>query len=308
RKALTCSAMGGLLVTGAAAAEAPRVENRCPRLSPSGYEELNARVQLLLRSEGEEQTLPVVVCDERTANVLWKGKLLPIEGSGPIEDEVVDLIEAELHREHARSAQREVETTAVDGDADADPNSDDSNTPARARPPAQRADPRAKRADDARGGGLLLGFELEPQAKEIGIAMGPSFDFAAPAGPVVLGVREAFRVAGSDPTIVLVDLQASIGIGAPYEPAATFGVVARFGAEWMIAYPSGNSDQTAVAPMLAVGWRVAHAFSPLSIWAGLDGQFRLSTLSLRTPGGSIEAKDVTASVTVGVAYVDWSRK
>lgn len=303
RNAATCSALAGLLVARAAGAEAPQVENRCPRLSASSYDELNARVQLLLRSEGKQLALPVVVCDEEASSVHWKGKRFAITGPGPIEDEVVDIIEAELHREHASSAPLAAGASASDtGASDAA----DSAEPVQPRP--QPADPRARRAEDARGGGLLLGFELEPQAEEIGIAVGPSVDFGAPVGPVMIGMREAFRIAGSDPTIVLVDLQASVGLGAPFEPAATFGVVARFGAEWMIAYPSGNSDQTSIAPKLAIGWRVAQAFSPLSVWAGLDGQFRLSTLSLRTPDGRIEAKDVTASVTVGVAYIDWSRK
>lgn len=296
--------MVGTLVTAPAGAQAPQVENRCPRLTAASYEELDARVQLLLKSEGREGELPVVVCDAETAAVLWHGQRFELTGTGPIEDEVVAVVERELHREQQSAAQQPSPSEHA-GAASARPPVDPGPPP---KPRPQPADPRAKRPEDARGGGLLGGVELEPQSTKIGVLIGPIIDFGTPIGPAMLNVREAFRISGSSPTIALVDLQAGIGIGAPFDPSSTFGVVARFGAEWMIAYSDGNSDQTSAVPKGALGFRVAQAFTQFSIWAGVDGQFRFGQQDLHTSDGLIYAKDVTGTVTLGVAYIDWSRK
>lgn len=296
--------MVGTLVTASAGAQSPQVENRCPRLSAAGYEELDARVQLLLKSEGQESQPLVVVCDAQAASVIWHGQRFELTGTGPIEDEVVAIVERELHREQ-QSAPPEPAPREHASAASARPPIDSGPPP---KPQPQPADPRAKRPQDARGGGVAGGVELEPQSTKMGVLVGPIFDFGTPIGPAMLNVREAFRLSGTSPTIALVDLQAGVGIGAPFDPGSTFGVVARFGAEWMIAYSDGNSDQTSAVPKAALGFRVAQAFTQFSIWAGVDGQFRFGEQDLHTSEGVINAKEVTGTVTLGVAYIDWSRK
>ncbi len=62
--------------------------------------------------------------------------------------------------------------------------------------------------------------------------------------------------------------------GAPLNPDARLGAVLRVGAEWMIAYPEGNSEQAKVVPVVELGARVAHSFGLVGVWAGLDARVR----------------------------------
>src|SRR3954464_16078730 len=61
-----------LLPPSRVAGASGHVENRCPRLSPAAYEELDARVLLLLNSEGGGAPLPAVVCSEGGSWVEWR--------------------------------------------------------------------------------------------------------------------------------------------------------------------------------------------------------------------------------------------
>ena len=283
------------------------VENRCPRLSPADYEEVDARVQLLLRSEAEPRALPAVVCTEQGAWVEWEGRRLPILGRAPIAEEVVDIIEAELHGAE-RKAEADPRSTEESAVAAGEPMLERGAGAAPAPPASsKRADPVALRPSDARGGGIAIGIETELPSSTIGMAFGPSFEFGGSLGPFMIGGREAFRFALDERSVMFMDFQATLGVGAPLNPDARFGFVTRFGAEWMVAYPEGNSGQAAVVPVFDVGVRVAHTFPMVGIWFGVDGHFRLSTLALRS-SSSLIANDVGGSFSLGVAFVDWSRK
>lgn len=305
-KAMVCAGAGVGLVCGPgrALAQSGHVGNRCSRLSASGYQEVDARILLLLRGQPAGRPLPVVVCTEQGSWVEWEDRRLPITGKVALEDEVVDLVEAALNEAKASpDGARDLDAAAA-----AEPPSEQeaaaSPTPARARP----ADPIAEQASDARGGGVLVGMEAELPSDDIGVAFGPAFDFATNVGPLLLGGHEAFRVAPGDAGALFMDFQGTVALGAPLDPSALFGLVGRFGAEWMVADPPGNSRQAKVVPIADVGVRVAHAFRFVSLWIGLDARFRLTTLELRTATSSLAANDVGGSATLGVAFVDWSRK
>jgi len=283
------------------------VENRCPRLSEAGYEELDARVQLLLRSEGGERPLPAVVCNEEGSWLEWEGRRFPILGRGSIEDEVVDIVEAQLH-EADRKAEADPQSTEDSAVAAGEPMLERGpgrapSTPSTTRP----ADPVALRAEDARGGGIALGFETEVPSRTIGVAIGPAFDFGTGVGPVLIGGREAIRTTTGQRRVMFMDFQAMLGVGAPLNPDLPYGGVVRFGAEWMIVYPEGNSGQAAVVPVVDFGFRLAHHFRWVGVWGGFDAHLRLSTLTLRS-SSTLEANDLGGSFTLGVAFVDWSRK
>jgi hypothetical protein len=62
------------------------------------YDELGVRVLLLLNSEGGTRALPAIVCDADATWLEWDRQRLEIPGQS-IPDEVVDLIEAQLHSE-----------------------------------------------------------------------------------------------------------------------------------------------------------------------------------------------------------------
>ena len=296
----------GLLVAvtpGSALAAGSRVENRCSRLSAAEYEELDARVQLLLQSERTGHSVPSVVCSEQESWVEWNGERFAINGRGPIVDEVVDILERQLH-DAARKSDTDPKTTedraAVEGDSA--PQADSTEAP---RPPAEGrpADRRAVRAADARGGGVAISLETQLPAPVVG----PAIDFGASVGPLILGGREAFRSSTSGRQVVFMDFEGSVAYGAPLNPDALFGAVVRFGAEWMVAYPQGNSGQADVAPELAVGLRVARSFGMVGFWFGADARFRLRKLHMHVQE-DLANEDVVGSLSLGAAFVDWSRK
>jgi hypothetical protein len=294
------------LAPGVCRAEAGHVDNRCPRLSPADYDELDARVLLLLKAEPDGRALPAVVCTGRRAYVEWNERRYEIVGRAPLVDEAVDIIEGLLHDDARRA---EADPRAVEeGAVQAGQPMLERGAGAAPAPPAatRRADPVAAHARDARGGGISLGMELDLPGASIGPAIGPAFDFGASVGPILLGGREAIRFTTSPSRrqLSFMDFQGSIAYGAPFNPDRFWGLVARFGAEWMIAYPEGNSSQANVVPMLDLGARAAHNFGLVSIWLGLDVHIRLEPLQLR----SHRTAGATPSFTLGVAFIDWSRK
>jgi hypothetical protein len=292
----TCPALAGA-----------RVENRCHRLSGAEYEELDARVQLLLKSEGESRSAPAVVCSEQGAWVEWEGQRFAIVGRAPLVDEVVDIVEAQLH-DAQRATEADPKTTEDRAVADGQPMLQaGAGTPPPLPAVGHPADARAVRAADARGGGVTVSFETEVPTDTFPFAIGPAFDFGASLGPLMIGGREAFRSTTGKQQVVFMDFDASIGYGAPLNPDALLGAVMRFGAEWMVVYPQGNSGQAAVVPEMAVGGRIAHSFGAIGLWFGADARFRLSRLALHAREVH-QADDVTLCFSLGAAFVDWSRK
>jgi hypothetical protein len=307
--ALSVGLVGGLC-SRPAWAETGHVENRCARLSQAEYEELDARVQLLLKGEvRSEAALPAIVCGPDGAYVDWNGRRHDIVGRLPIVDEVVDIIEGVLHDEERRR--------------DADPRTTEEGAVAAGQPmlergagsaptppsSTRRADPVAVSPENARGGGISVGVEIDVPSKAIGPAIGPAFDFGASVGPLLIGGREAIRFTTSSAhrQLSFMDFQGSVAYGAPFNPDRRWGVVARFGAEWMIAYPEGNSSQATVVPIADLGLRAAHGIGSVSLWLGLDVHVRFEPLRLRSYDEVLTAQ-VSPSLTLGVAFVDWSRK
>lgn len=103
------------------------------------------------------------------------------------------------------------------------------------------------------------------------------------------------------------DFEGVVSYGAPFDPDALLGASLGFGPEWMVAYPEGNSSQAAVVPTARVGVRIGHSYGLVGIWAGVDVRYRLATLSLRSQSPLV-ASDVQGSLTLGLSFVDWSRK
>jgi hypothetical protein len=300
------------LASSPAWAQTAHVENHCPRLTPLAFEELDARVLLLL-SGAVRRPPPAVVCTKSKAWVEWDGKRFPILGKAPIADEVLDIIEAELQAESTSTPGAEptsptATSTSPTGAEPAPASSPDPPAPPAPLPAvAVAADRRAVRPADARGGGIALGIETELPSDTISTALGPSFDFAASVGPILLGGREAIRFSVAGRRVSLMDFQAAVFYGAPFDPAAHVGAVARFGAEWLVAYPEGNSGQAKVAPVTDLGLRLASSFGMVGLWFGVDAHFRLTPLALRSRG-TLAANDIGGSFTLGAAFVDWSRK
>ena len=260
---------------------------------------------LLLKIDGPARPLPAVVCGPDGKWLEWEDKRFDIVGRGSIADEVVDIVEAQLHGTRGAADTKTTEDSAV---AAGEPMLERGSGAAPPLPPVGRpADPVAVRASDARGGGLTMGIETELPGADISTAMGPVFDFGSSVGPLLLGGREAFRVTVPNDKLLFMDFEAAVSYGAPLNPDKLLGATLRFGAEWMIAYPEGNSGQAAVVPVAELGVRVGHSFGLVGLWFGLDARFRLAKLHL-LEGDNIYANDVGGSFTLGASLVDWSRK
>jgi hypothetical protein len=283
----------------ATAAERAHVGNRCPRLSSEEYEELDARVLLRLQAESAVTSLPTVVCTSEAAWVEWDDARYEILSGAPLVDEVIDSIEVHLRKAPGTTAS----TTAPQSVA---PERGPAAAPPKRGVP-KPADRIAVNPEHARGGGISLGIETELPSEGIAVSSGPAFDFAASVGPVLIGGRESIRFTLAGRRVSFMDVQLLIGYGAPFDPSKRFGIVLRGGPEWMVVYPEGNSGQTAVAPVVDLGLRVAHHWGALGVWLGVDARARLSTLVLRSRD-ELMANDLSGSVTLGAAFVDWSRK
>ncbi len=297
RKALACGACLGfawsLLTAGVAwAAPVAHVGNRCGRLSPADYEELDARIQLLLHNQLPARPLPSIVCDLETAWLEWEGEHYRILGRSSLVEEAVDIIESQLNDAERKP---EVYTQAQEDEAVA------------AGEPFLKSEPSGRRRRKRlgpEGGGLTIGIESELPSESLGLSMGPSFDFGGSVGPLLLGGREAFRFGLGDKSVLFMDFEGAIAYGAPFDPDKTFGGVMRFGAEWLIAYPDEGTAQATVVPILSFGVRASKNMGFVSPWVGLDVRFRLEQLEL----SDVAANDLGGSLTLGVRFVDWSGK
>lgn len=309
-KALACTLSAGACALFSslpvALAHGEHVENRCPKLTPAEYEELDARILLLLKSESTAHALPSVFCGPAESWVEWEDERLPIAGREPLVDEVVEIVEGRLH-DAAAKAEPAVATPPSRPAAVAAPESTPPTTGAPAPARGQPADRTAKRAVDARGGGILVGIEGQLPTGSVGAAFGPMFEFSTSLGPVLLGARESFHFTAGRRSVVFMDFEGVASYGAPLDPDALLGASLGFGPEWMVAYPEGNSSQAAVVPTARLGPRIGHSFGLVGIWAGVDVRVRLAKLSLRSQTPLV-ADDVQGSLTFGVSFVDWSRK
>lgn len=289
--AILCAASCSLWTGSVAGAAAAHVENRCSRLSEADYEELDARIQLLLHSEVPARPMPAIVCGVEAAWLEWEGKRFRIVGRAALIDEAVDIVEGQLHGSQAETEAREDAAVAA-------------GEPFLKSEPAGRGAPRKRRRWDAEGGGVTVGIESELSSDSIGVSMGPAFDFGGSVGPLLFGGREAFRFGLGERNVLFMDFEGSIAYGAPFDPDQIFGGVLRLGAEWLIVYPDDGTAQATLVPILSFGLRAAKNLGFVSPWVGVDARFRLQPLEL----ADVAANDVAASLTIGVRFVDWSGK
>jgi len=277
-------ALGVLSASGTAAGAGAHVESRCPRVEAAEYDELDARVLLWLSSAHDTRAPPVVGCDAERSWVDWAGRRWLLPGVAPLSDEVLDVL-------HAAG----VEAAATDALAKVAP------APTPTAPP-----PWQVQARRAQGGGIALGWETElPLRGQVGNS-GISFDIAVPVGPLMLGVREAFRVATSGGEGAFLDVQGLLAYGAPLRPRAPWGLALRLGVECFAAGSATTTSRAQCVPIAAAGGRVALGIAATELWLGVDLHARLSPLRLAVVQPVTEGFGL--SLTAGVAFVDWSRR
>ena len=227
-----------------------QVENRCPRLQPAEFDELNARVMLRLTAAHDTRSPPSVGCNDAEAWVEWNGERFQTPGRGSIVDEVVEIIESALEAEESKAAPPPPPPAPLGGEAEDGP-------PAADQPAADKS---VRSVAPASGGGIAIALETELPSSTIGVSVGPTFDFGTSVGPFWVGARESFRFATSGPQVSFMDFEGLVGVGAPLRSDAPLGVVLRMGAACMVAYPKGSALAD-FAPTVSLGVRGARPCS-----------------------------------------------
>jgi len=281
---------------------AGRLVNRCPRLSSQEYDEIDARVQLLLEGEALSRTPPVLVCTPSESWLEWDARRFVLPRRAPLTDEVVDAVEQHLQETPPTPSGDDSSPAAETGPAPLE-------TAAGAVTPAPRptAEPRPRsvlpRRESGLGGGLLVSMETELPQGALGYTLGPAFDFGARVGPLILGGREALRSTVADHQVFFMDLEGSVAYGAPLDRKHSIGAVLRAGAEWMIA----SAGETQVTPDLDLGLRAGHSFGVVGLWVGVDARWRLMDLTVH-PRETLSANDLSTSLSVGFSFADWPER
>jgi hypothetical protein len=312
-------ALALLAATGRVSAQdALEIEMLCPKLSDAQRDEVEARIRLLVGTAQRPPERLGVACDRDRAWVDWAGEKLPVRMRQPLADEILDVVEARLQAEPPVEASE----TSVDGTtssitwagekAAAEAPSDENPQPV---PTGDSPQPAIESSHQRRGkqlgGGMALGIAFEPPAASIEPAAGPYIEFAIPltqpliaGSPLLFSGMQSGRFASADPySVMLLDFGAGFALGAPLVPGARFGVVTRFEAEWLIAYPDGTSARAAFAPTATLGGRVAHELGWATLWTEIAGRWRMTELELRG-GENIEAARWAVQFTAGLAFLD----
>jgi len=266
-------------------------EKGCPSLTPSDYDELNARLLLRLATAPAAHSLPTLVCDESGARVEWEGRRAELPNRERLVDEVLEVVEAMLDADAAPSAPAPARRPSIAEE----PAPDRTSAPA----------PRARPAPPANRGAIALGLETELPSHEIGTTLGPVFEEGVNLSALTLGAREAFRFALTDPQVSFMDFEALLAFGAPLRQSEPLGFAARLGVECLVAHPRGVLS-VAAAPLAGLGLRAARDFEAVGIWLGVDARLRLTPLRAGE-GEPIRASDVTTSFSFGVTFLDSPR-
>ena len=260
--------IAGALVFLARAAEGAELRVDCARLGPTETEELSARARLTLDASlpGRAPELVEVRCDPGRAWIRWVGP--PVEELGI--DERAGLVEGALDALDQR-AHRAPETERL-AEAGAEPSvAEPASSVSRTRPPRRRA----------WAGGVGLGVSVDPRPA----ALGPELDLGIGARGLSGVASQALR-AGVESKTLIFDVRVGLAWGAPYAPGHWWGVVLLGGTEGL-AYVGHrrdtNAKSTATSLTFGLGLRAATELGRWSIWAGLDGAWRVRPLELGAP-------------------------
>jgi hypothetical protein len=144
---------------------------------------------------------------------------------------------------------------------------------------------------------MLLGPRID-----VGVAMGKGLAF-------VIGEGARFGFGSPDLGQVMVfDLQAGVGYGAPYQARRAFGLLALLGAE-RLAISSGRFAEGGVWTWTAtatLGARASLDLGPIDMWLGVEGMLRSKTI--KTDGASgVSIPDLAGIVSLGGFLPAFSR-
>jgi hypothetical protein len=292
-------------------AHAQRIERDCSRLAVHQWEELEARLRVLLAGH-EAQALSVNLrCDELSAavalsDVAGTGEL-PIADAGDLVEGTLSVVEAELAR-RAAGPSSEPESAVGQGESQTKPATLEHETPelgdpAPPTPAPANAAPRTESASTSLSGGigLSLGAETWRSATP---ALGPRLQIALGRGELCVVAVESLAFGRLEPYSAL-SFSTELGLswGAPFAAAMPLGAKVLVGYEWLSAAENEAAPaQTSGVMTIALGVQGALNAGPVSLWAGPDLRVRLARSELGPPL-SVGLPSYSVLVQAGVFWV-----
>jgi hypothetical protein len=290
------------------------VDVRCARLAPEARAELQARARLLLLGAGMDAARVGVECSPTDAHLVWvSGAKIKIDETSGLVEGALDALEGRIGR--AKQAQ----LAAKSSEAPPPPPAaelPDGNAPSpfgsggRVAPPEpERAAPKPSSERELEGG---VGFATSVEVWSDAMLVGPRIDVGVAMGKglaFVIGEGARFGFGSPDLGQVMVfDLQAGVGYGAPYQGRSPFGVLALLGAE-RLAISSGRFAEGGVWTWTAtatLGARGNLDLGPVDVWLGVEGMLRSATI--QTDGASgVAIPDLAGIVSLGGFLPAFSR-
>jgi hypothetical protein len=281
---------GSLLAAPSALAQG--VTRECPRLSDARWQELEARLRVLLGVHGRAELGVELRCDAASAEVVLSDAgavtRLPLE-NGELVEVTLAAVEAELVR--GRAMPPDVSPPETPAAVPASPSDSSPSSPRTATPKVSPRAPAAPRPPPKReppapvlSGGIGLGLGAETWGSEWP-ALGPRLHLALGHADVCVVAVESLgfgRLERHDALTFSTELGAAWG--APYAPLRTFGAQLLLGHEWLSASENAAApSQTSGVWSVSLGARAAVPVAPVSFFVGPDFRVRLGKNELGPP-------------------------
>jgi hypothetical protein len=300
-----------ICVAVALPAYAQRIERDCPRLAADDWEELEARLRVLLAGPNERALSVDLECHERSAVVVLSDPVgateLPIPDSEGLVEGTLAAVEAELGRrtaqpssEPAQAAERREDPTVAATKERETPEAPD---PAPKILPGVAPASRAQPASSFLSGGIGLSLGAETWTGTTP-ALGPRLQIALGRGELCVVAVESLAFGSLEPYSALTfSTELGLAWGAPFSPANMFGAKVLLGYEWLSASENeAASAQTSGVTTIAAGVQAALSAGPVSLWAGPALRVRLAESELGPPL-SVALPSYSVLVQVGVFWI-----
>jgi hypothetical protein len=264
----------------------------CPRLSGAERSELEARVELWRVNAKEQPGQLVLVCTAATAH--WRGSergwehVAVVETSGLVEG-ALDALDARAQKDDETTAPTE---PALPGLTRTTPNATEltSDSPFQAEPEYESTAPKRGMV----GGGVGLAVAVEPWPAFETWPLGPRLDLAITSGSYAFSVSEMMLLSSTttrtdgvvrEYDLLLFQLAAAAGWGAPFVNDAPFGAQVWAGGAWLAAGgdPINPRVATRFVPGSGAGVRAAASLWGFAFWSGLDLGYRFGERKLAPP-------------------------
>lgn len=289
---LRALALAGLCVLWTYPARAQRVEQDCPRLAEARWQELEARLRVLLGVHARAELVVELRCDESSAEVVLSERGVATRLALAPRDDIVEAtlaaVEAELTRREAAPAEQAAlpEAPVPNGSTSQQPDVRGEPAPPTPVPAAPKvAAPSPGREPGAGGlsGGIGLGLGVESWGERP--AFGPRLHLALGHEALCAVAVESLEFGRLERHAALTfSTELGAAWGAPYASGRHLGAQVLLGYEWLSASENEAApSQTSGVWSVALGARAALPVETVALFVGPDLRVRLGESELGPP-------------------------